>query len=936
MPEIGTVSITETTAQPDAASNASATEEKPMTENPPVSDPVDPGDVTDKQKKEAPSDAQKADDEEVEAPPPSKDDVDPRSKVIRTASLWCPETMRKHSSLLDFNIFECPECHQNLYAMKARRDVGSVTSTDTSPEDSDDGSSSDEDDEPEAVLVVNTVDMRDTHDDCIDRTPWRGTFDLQEARKNLVHSNLAFEVVTVLETSVLGTRGHAPGTFRAPTRSAANILDNATIDVEVRHTTITIHSRPLVGFMKSVVSYYPGLNLNGNTVRIAEPFAILVHHYSQLETFLAKPDDSTAIEEPKTENEETKKEEKKKNLVNRQLESLLQFVKQPKYDSPILEEIERNSRGVCTFRMLWYMLRPGSTVYLSRDGRLSAMVISQVEIDERILRPEAKWMRPYEITLWYLDFDGRHVGRSEETVSIPAFEGERLITSLRLFPVEYRDSADGGKTKRELEEMGKRWFSYLHGSQAHYSGEFIGPLNRLFNGRVYIDNAAYVEEESSKSSPPGPQAFRGPPPMPPGYRSHRFPGEPPAAPPSHLRPGADKGSAREIPAVGNVDDLGEGLSVCSCDDCRGKRVHPPPGFQWAAYDLIDPKATTTLEMPEGPHGKDHRYMLCSHRLFGFVFKSRKWEVLNVKFCTPARIQPGAIRSLVMPEDRKIMIQALVEQYNTATSKDGSVQRKQWGADFIESKGDGQIFLLHGGPGVGKSFTAGKLQRSEFTGRPLLSLNVGDIGTSEEKVEQRLSYWFNLAEKWGAVMLIDEADIYLERRSVSDLKRNGIVSVFLRCMEYYRGILFLTTNRVGQFDDAFMSRIHLIIHYEPLGDRERHKIWTQFFEKLENERSDIAIASRARNYVLNDPEITNVKWNGREIRNAFQTAVALADYQFSIKENRKEYETAQLDQKHFQQICGMALQFKGYLNNLHGMDEQGRAFVAKARIDESVD
>lgn len=53
--------------------------------------------------------------------------------------------------------------------------------------------------------------------------------------------------------------------------------------------------------------------------------------------------------------------------------------------------------------------------------------------------------------------------------------------------------------------------------------------------------------------------------------------------------------------------------------------------------------------------------------------------------------------------------------------------------------------------------------------------MGDIGTSEEKVEQRLSYWFNLAEKWGAVMLIDEADIYLERRSVSDLKRNGIVS-----------------------------------------------------------------------------------------------------------------------------------------------------------------
>lgn len=65
--------------------------------------------------------------------------------------------------------------------------------------------------------------------------------------------------------------------------------------------------------------------------------------------------------------------------------------------------------------------------------------------------------------------------------------------------------------------------------------------------------------------------------------------------------------------------------------------------------------------------------------------------------------------------------------------------------------------------------------AEFTGRPLLSLTVGDIGTTEEKVEETLYYWFNLAEKWGAVMLIDEADVYLERRTTSDLERNGIVS-----------------------------------------------------------------------------------------------------------------------------------------------------------------
>lgn len=66
--------------------------------------------------------------------------------------------------------------------------------------------------------------------------------------------------------------------------------------------------------------------------------------------------------------------------------------------------------------------------------------------------------------------------------------------------------------------------------------------------------------------------------------------------------------------------------------------------------------------------------------------------------------------------------------------------------------------------------------------------------------------------------------------------------------------------------------------------------------------------------------------------AFQTAVALADYEFSAKENKKKHEIAQLDQKHFQKICKMALQFKGYLTSLHGADEPTRAYQLRARND----
>lgn len=65
--------------------------------------------------------------------------------------------------------------------------------------------------------------------------------------------------------------------------------------------------------------------------------------------------------------------------------------------------------------------------------------------------------------------------------------------------------------------------------------------------------------------------------------------------------------------------------------------------------------------------------------------------------------------------------------------------------------------------------------SEQIGRPLLSLTSADFGSDEADMEENLSDWFKLAETWGAVMLLDEADVWLEKRLVSDLKRNTLVA-----------------------------------------------------------------------------------------------------------------------------------------------------------------
>ena len=65
--------------------------------------------------------------------------------------------------------------------------------------------------------------------------------------------------------------------------------------------------------------------------------------------------------------------------------------------------------------------------------------------------------------------------------------------------------------------------------------------------------------------------------------------------------------------------------------------------------------------------------------------------------------------------------------------------------------------------------------AEYTQRPLLALTPGDIGTEPTVVETTLQTYFKLGEMWGAIFLLDEADVYLEARSLKDLVRNSLVS-----------------------------------------------------------------------------------------------------------------------------------------------------------------
>ena len=213
---------------------------------------------------------------------------------------------------------------------------------------------------------------------------------------------------------------------------------------------------------------------------------------------------------------------------------------------------------------------------------------------------------------------------------------------------------------------------------------------------------------------------------------------------------------------------------------------------------------------------------------------------------------------------------------------------------------------------------------------------------EEEIESKLVKWFAFAERWKAILLLDEADIFLERRATRDIQRNGIVSIFLRRIEYFRGLLFLTTNRVGQIDDAFLSRVTVVLQYDHLTDDARKKIWTGFLKKIqqgsdprgsEGDESDdnrkIEVDRYARTYILNDPEVKDLQWNGREIRNALQTAISLANYK-AVKEGQST-NIVEIQEDHFKSVVAMSKKFKSYMKSISGKEEGERA---RARLDRA--
>jgi hypothetical protein len=131
-----------------------------------------------------------------------------------------------------------------------------------------------------------------------------------------------------------------------------------------------------------------------------------------------------------------------------------------------------------------------------------------------------------------------------------------------------------------------------------------------------------------------------------------------------------------------------------------------------------------------------------------------------------------------------------------------------------------------------------------------------LDSSSPEFEQTLVKIFRLASHWNATLLLDEAEVFVEQRGQSAFN-DRLVCVFLRILEYFEGLMFLTTNNVRKIDNAIWSRIDYMAQYPPLSPRSRRQLWTSFLGKIDPEVGHECLNEQIE-------EVSREALNGREV------------------------------------------------------------------------
>jgi SpoVK/Ycf46/Vps4 family AAA+-type ATPase len=281
----------------------------------------------------------------------------------------------------------------------------------------------------------------------------------------------------------------------------------------------------------------------------------------------------------------------------------------------------------------------------------------------------------------------------------------------------------------------------------------------------------------------------------------------------------------------------------------------------------------------------------------------------------------AYSHLVFDEQQKDLVLSFVENHSL---NNGALTAME---DVIVGKGQGLIMLLSGPPGTGKTLMAEAI--ADRTHRPLFYLQAEDLGINAASLGANIKRVFEMATEWNAVILLDEADVFMADRNPNDIHRNELVSIFLRELEYFRGIIFLTTNLYHTIDTAFRSRVSLHLLFQSLSREARETVWRKFLQRLpENNRiTDVTDESSTT------PQNASTNENGEDEISTGYDDKPLDD------EDMKELSLWQLNGREIKTVVKMVRSWcnhKGYIMTLSRLENGIKVTTPHANKDGDVD
>jgi SpoVK/Ycf46/Vps4 family AAA+-type ATPase len=252
---------------------------------------------------------------------------------------------------------------------------------------------------------------------------------------------------------------------------------------------------------------------------------------------------------------------------------------------------------------------------------------------------------------------------------------------------------------------------------------------------------------------------------------------------------------------------------------------------------------------------------------------KRWGLVDVDTIDKIQWKDGIYDMLQMESEQKEMVRGIIESHHASSSSFD---------DFIPGKGRGLVFLLHGPPGCGKTLTAGMTFRprlseyfltltesaAETLHRPLYYVSGAELGLIDifnyrnNSIEDQLELIFKRIARWEAILLFDEAESFVASRDQQsgDGRKHALTSILLRMLEYQSGIVFLTTNRLSDFDTALFSRVHVTLKFEQLSAESCEFIWKRMAMQTEHSLSEEDFKALSR-----------IPLDGRTIKNILRVA-----------------------------------------------------------------